>query len=90
MFQKAGFDTRLVSSVDACMEAVSTAAPDAGLMITNNIRGKRAFAVAEAIRAVHPQCGFVFLAGNETDRREDFLAAGYRFTVRAIPMSAQE
>lgn len=90
IFQKAGFQTHVVSSGAACMEAVRTAPPDVVLMITNNIRDKRAFAVAEAIRAVHPKCGFVFLAGNETDRREDFLAAGYKFNVLAIPMSARE
>lgn len=28
MFQKAGFQTQVVSSVDACMEAVRTASPD--------------------------------------------------------------
>jgi DNA-binding NtrC family response regulator len=90
MFQKAGFQVHLVSSVAACMEAVRTAPPDVVLMITNNIRGKRAFEVAEAIRAVRPKCGFVFLAGSEEDGRECFLAAEYKFNVRAIPMSARE
>jgi DNA-binding NtrC family response regulator len=87
-FQKAGFQTQLVSSVDACMEAVRTLPPDAVLMITNNIREKRAFVLAEAIRTVQPKCGFVFLAGNEEDGRESFLAAGYKFNVRPIPTSA--
>jgi hypothetical protein len=51
-------------------------------MITNNVREECAFDAAEAIRFVHPKCGFVFLAGNETDGRERFLAAGYLFHVR--------
>jgi DNA-binding response OmpR family regulator len=89
-FQKAGFQTQLVSSVGACMGAVRTSPPDVVLMITNNIREECAFALAEAIRAVQPKCGFVFfLAGDEEDGRESFLAAGYKFNIRAIPTSAR-
>jgi len=84
-FQKAGFQTQEVNTIDACLEAVRTSPPDAVLMITNNIREKCAFDVAEAIRFAHPKCGFVFLAGDETDGRESFLAAGYMFHVRDLP-----
>jgi hypothetical protein len=59
-------------------------------MITNNIHEKCAFDVAEAIRSAHPKCGFVFLAGSETDGRESFLAAGYVFHVREIPLPLPE
>jgi hypothetical protein len=59
-------------------------------MITNNFREKCAFDVAEAIRSAHPQCGFVFLAGSETDGRERLLAAGYMFHVREIPLPMSE
>lgn len=86
----AGFQTREVNAVDPCLEAVRTAPPDVVLMITNNIREKCVFDVAEAIRSAHPQCGFVFLAGSETDGRESFLAAGYMFHVRAIPLPLPE
>jgi hypothetical protein len=44
------------------------------LMITNNMREKCAFEVAEAIRSAHPKCGFVFLAGCQTYGRESFRA----------------
>src|SRR6266700_6280583 len=88
--QKAGFQTQEVNTVDACLEAVRTSPPDAVLMITNNIREECAFDVAEAIRSAHPQCGFVFLAGSETDRRESFLSAGYMFHVREIPLPMSE
>jgi len=87
---KAGFQTQEVNTVEACLEAVSTSPPDAVLMITNNIREKCAFDVAEAIRSAHPQCGFIFLAGSETDGRESFLSAGYMFHVREIPLSMSE
>jgi DNA-binding NtrC family response regulator len=88
--EAAGFRTQEVSTVDACLEAVRTSPPDAVLMITNNIREKCAFDVAEAIRSTHPKCGFVFLAGNETAGREGFLAAGYMFHVREIPLPLSE
>ena len=88
--QNAGFQTQEVSTVDACLEVVGTSPPDAVLMITNNIREECAFDVAEAIRSAHPKCGFVFLAGNETDGRESFLAAGYMFRVREIPLPLPE
>jgi hypothetical protein len=87
---KARFQTQEVNTVDACLQAVRTAPPDAVLMITNNIRERCAFDVAEAIRSAHPQCGFVFLAGSETDGRESFLAAGYMFHVREIPLPMSE
>jgi hypothetical protein len=84
-FRNLGFETRVVSTVDACLEAVRTSPPDAVLMLTNNVRDNRAFEVAEAIRSVHPRCGFVFLAGCDSDGREGFLAAGYRFRVHYTP-----
>lgn len=88
--RRMGFQTQEVSTVDRCLEAVRSLPPDAVLMITNNIREKCAFDVAEAIRSAHPTCGFVFLAGNEIDGRESFLAAGYRFHVHAIPLALSE
>ena len=88
--RKMGFQTQEASTVNRCLEAVRTLPPDAVLMITNNIRDKCAFDVAEAIRSAHPTCGFVFLAGNETDGRESFLAAGYMFHVREIPLPFSE
>jgi len=84
--QNAGFQTREVNTIDECLEAVRRSPPDAVLMVTNNIREKCAFDVAEAIRSAHPQCGFIFLAGSEMDGREGFLAAGYKFHVREIPL----
>ena len=88
--RKKGFQTQEVSTVDRCLEAVRTLSPDAVLMVTNNVREKCAFDIAEAIRSAHPICGFVFLAGHETDGRESFLAAGYMFHVRAIPLPFSE
>lgn len=88
--RRTGFQTQEVSTVDTCLEAVRTLPPDAVLMVTNNIREECAFDVAEAIRSAHPTCAFVFLAGNETDGRESFLAAGYRFHVCAIPLPWSE
>jgi len=88
--RRMGFQTQEASTVDTCLAAVRTLRPDAVLMITNNIREKCAFDVAKAIRSAHPTCGFVFLAGNETDGRESFLAAGYMFHVRAIPLPMSE
>ena len=88
--RKTGFQTQEVHTVDACLEAVRSLPPDAVLMITNNIREKCAFDVAEAIRSAHPHCGFVFLAGSEMDGRESFLAAGYIFHVREIPVPMSE
>jgi DNA-binding NtrC family response regulator len=87
--QKAGFQTQEVHTVDACLEAVRSSPPDAVLMITNNIREKCAFDVAEAIRSAHPKCGFIF-SGNETDGREGFLSAGYMFHVLEIPLPLSE
>ena len=84
-FRNIGFQTRFVSTVDACLEAVRTEPPNAVLMLTNNVRDNRAFEVAEAIRSVHPRCGFVFLAGCNLDGRESFLAAGYKFRVHYTP-----
>ena len=84
--QNARFQTREVNTIDECLEAVRRSPPDAVLMVTNNIREKCAFDVAEAIRSAHPQCGFIFLAGSEMDWREGFLAAGYKFHVREIPL----
>jgi hypothetical protein len=72
------------------MEAVRTSPPDAVLMITNNVREGCVFDVAEAIRSAHPKCGFVFLAGSEADGRERFLAAGYTFHIRKIPLPFPE
>jgi len=88
--RKVGFQAQEVNTVEACLEAVRKSPPDAVLMITNNIREKCAFDVAEAIRSAHPKCGFVFLGGNETDGRESFLAAGYMFHVREIPLPFSE
>src|SRR5258706_5602633 len=88
--QHMGFQTQEVNTVDACLEAVHTSPPDAVLMITNNIRERCAFDVAETIRSAHPKCGFVFLAGSDTDGRESFLAAGYMFHIRAIPLPMSE
>jgi len=88
--QEAGFQTHEVNTADLCLKAVRTLPPDAVLMITNNIRDMCAFDVAEAIRSAHPKCGFVFLAGCETDGRERFLAAGYMFHVREMPLPWSE
>ena len=87
---KARFQTREANTVDRCLEAVRTSPPDAVLMITNNIREKSAFDVAEAIRSMHPKCGFVFLAGSEVDERERFLIAGYKFQIREMPLPMSE
>jgi DNA-binding response OmpR family regulator len=84
--QRAGFQIQEMTTVDECLEAVRRSPPDAVLMVTNNIREKCAFDIAEAIRSAHPQCRFIFLAGSERDRREGFLAAGYMFHVREIPL----
>jgi len=89
-FRNAGFETHLVYSVDECLQSVRTVKPDVVLMITNNIQEKRAFAAAEAIRSLHPTCGFVFLAGSEEDGREGFLAAGYKFKVHETPITYKE
>ncbi len=86
----AGFQAQEANTVDTCLEAIRKSPPDAVLMITNNIREKCAFDVAEAIRSANPKCGFVFLAGNEMDGRESFLAAGYMFHVREIPLPLSE
>jgi hypothetical protein len=67
------------------LEAVRTDPPNAVFMITNNIREHGAFEMAKAIRAQHRKCGFVFVAGSDTDGRERFLAAGYRFCVHVLP-----
>lgn len=85
-----GFQAQEVNTVDSCLEAVRASPPDAVLMITNNIRKKCAFEVAEAIRSIHPTCGFVFLSGSEMDGRETFLSAGYKFQVREIPIRLSE
>jgi DNA-binding response OmpR family regulator len=89
-FQKAGFQTHLVTSVEDCFKFVRIESPEVVLMITNNIRGTSPFAVADTIRDLHPKCGFLFLAGSEEDGRERFFAAGYKFQVRSIPMSGRE
>jgi DNA-binding NtrC family response regulator len=88
--RRAGFQAQQVNTVDACLEAVRTSPPDAVLMITNNIREKCAFEVAELIRSIHPRCGFVFLAGSEMDGREKYLSIGYRFDIRDIPLPLSE
>jgi DNA-binding response OmpR family regulator len=88
--RKVGFQTQEVSTVNACLEALRTLPPDAVLMITNNILERCAFDLAEAIRSTHPNCGFIFLAGSETDGREGFLAAGYLFHVHEIPLPFSE
>jgi CheY-like chemotaxis protein len=85
-----GFQTQEVSSVEACLEAVRTSRPDVVLMITNNISARCAFDLAEAIRSAHPKCGFVFLAGSVTEGQERYLAAGYVFHVREIPLPLPE
>ena len=87
---KARFQTQEVNTVDLCLEAIRTSPPDAVLMITNNIRERSAFDVAEAIRSMHPKCGFVFLAGSETDERKRFLIAGYKFQIREMPLPMSE
>lgn len=84
--QSGGFQTQEVNTVDACLEAVRRSPPDAVLMVTNNIQEKCAFDIAETIRSAHPRCGFIFLAGSQTDGREGFLAAGYMFHVRDMPL----
>jgi DNA-binding NtrC family response regulator len=84
--QRAGLQTQEVNTVDKCLDAVRRSPPDAILIVTNNIREERAFDIAEAIRSAQPPCGFIFLAGSETDRREGFLGAGYMFHVREIPL----
>jgi len=88
--QKMGFQSQEVNTAETCLEAVGAVPPDAVLMITNNIQRTCAFDVAEAIRARHPRCGFVFLAGHEMDGRASFLAAGYKFHVRDIPVRMSE
>jgi DNA-binding NtrC family response regulator len=88
--REAGFQTQEVSTVDACLKAIRSSTPGAVLMITNNILERCAFGVAEAIRSVHPKCGFVFLTGDLWDGRESYLAAGYMFHVREIPLPLSE
>ena len=88
--RRMGFQTQEVSTVDRCLEAVRTLPPDAVLMVTNNIREKCAFDVAEAIRSRTQHAVSSSWQGNETDGRESFLAAGYMFHVRAIPLPLSE
>ena len=89
-FQRAGFQCQVVTTVCACMEVVRRWTPDAVLMVTNNMWEEPAFEVARAIRAIHPECGFVFIAGSEEEGRQDFLSAGYKFNVHSIPMPIRE
>ena len=90
VFRAAGFEAELATTLAGCMDAVRTTAVDAVLMITNNIRNPPAFEVAAAIRALQPNCGFVFLAGSEHDGREPFLTAGYKFRVYPCPLPLPE
>jgi DNA-binding NtrC family response regulator len=90
MFQKAGFQTQVVTTVRACMEVVRQWSPNVVLMITNNMWEEPAFEVASAIRVVHPKCGFVFMAGSEEESRQRFISAGYKFDVHWIPMPIRE
>jgi DNA-binding NtrC family response regulator len=90
IFQRAGFQCQVVSTVSACIEAVRRWSPDAVLMITNNMWEEPAFQVAETIRSVHPKCGFVFVAGGEEEGRQKFVSAGYKFRVHLIPMAIRE
>ena len=90
IFQKAGIPTQVVATVHACMEVVRGWSPDAVLIITNNMWEEPAFEVAKAIRAIHPQCGFIFIAGSEEEGRQKFLSAGYKFNVHWIPMPIRE
>jgi DNA-binding response OmpR family regulator len=85
-----GFDAHEVNTAEACLEVVRTFSPEAVLMITNNIHTRCPFDVAEAIRSVHPNCGFVFLAGSDGDERKKFRAAGYVFHIREIPLPIPE
>ena len=89
-FQEAGFETHLETDFGNCLETVRRHPPDAVVIITNNVKDWRAFELAEAIRRVHPGCGFVFLYGNDQDGRDPYLNAGYKFQVRAIPMLIPE
>jgi hypothetical protein len=89
-FQKSGFETQLETDVDVCLESVRKAPPEVVVMVTNNVTDQGAFRLAEAIRLVHPTCGFVFLSGNDVDGRESYLAAGYEFRVRDIPCPLAE
>jgi DNA-binding NtrC family response regulator len=90
VFQTSGFETELATTLAGCVDAVRTRSIDMVLMITNNIHNPDAFDVADAIRALHPNCGFVFLAGTEPDGREPFLTAGYQFRVYPIPLPTPE
>ena len=90
VFQTSGFETELATTSAGCMEAVRNRATDVVLMITNNIHNPPAFELAEAIRTLQPNCGFVFLAGSEQDGREPFLTAGYEFRVYPIPLPIPE
>jgi DNA-binding NtrC family response regulator len=90
MFESAGFRTQQVSTVRACLDAVQMWIPDAVLIITNNMTEEPAFEVAKAIRAIHPNCGFVFVAGGEEQGRQKFVSAGYKFRVQLIPMPFRE
>jgi hypothetical protein len=89
-FEKAGFGTHLVTTVATCLDAVLASPPAVVVMLTNNILEKPAFEVAEAIRISHPRCGFVSLAGSDINRRERFLAEGYKFRIRFIPIPLPE
>lgn len=89
-FRASGFEIELPTTLAGCLEAVRTKPPDGVLMITNNIRNPSAFVIAEAIRSLQPNCGFVFLMGDERDGSDDFLAAGYKFRVHWIPIPLAE
>jgi len=90
LFEKHGFHTQLETDYETCLEAVRLTPPDVVLAITNNVKDARAFELAEAIRLVHPKCGFVFLFGSDGDGRDKFLTSGYKFQLHPIPMLIPE
>jgi DNA-binding NtrC family response regulator len=90
VFQASGFETKLATTLAGCMEAVRARSTNVVLMITNNIHDPPAFEIAEAIRSLQPNCGFVFLAGSDKDGREPFLTASYEFHVYPCPIPIPE
>ena len=90
ILQGSGHEADLATTLAGCMDAVRTRSTNVVLMITNNIHNPPAFEIAEAIRTLQPNCGFVFLAGSDQDGREPFLAMGYEFRLYPFPMPIPE
>lgn len=90
MCKHGGFEPREASAADDYLAAVRSSPPDPVLMLTNNIVKTSAYTIVEAIRAIHPRCGFVFLSGSSYRSGEEFLAAGYKFHLLPYPISFAE